>query len=878
MNYRNPMRIAGLMVAAALLTAGFGGFLGPASAEDTKPAANTTAPAVPAPVGIPVPAQPAATPAPATAPAATTAPSPTPAPAAPATAPAPQPAPSAPTPAATPAPEPTPAAPAATPAAAPAPEPAPAAPATPAAVTIPPDVKVPTDPVAKAAFDVLEKHCSRCHQAGMLTAREKPAKNFGDIMKLDEIAADPHLIQAGNPEGSKLFQQIINKEMPYDVNYEFDTSKPEVTAADIETLRTWIKSTGDQEAAACSGRKFLTSEDIVTAISTDLQKQDDHRVRGMRYFTLTNLYNACATDEAMNVYRQGLVKLLNGLARRSDVVKLITVDPEQTIVSINLEDMGWEESDWNTVLAAYPYAVKPDVKAFDFIAQQTDTVLPYVRGDWFAFTASQPPLYDTLLQLPTNFPGLTDKLGINMADDIAKFVAQRAGFQKSGVSQNNRLIERHPITTGYFWTSYDFSGSKGIQSLFLHPLGPGGPNGFHHDGGESIFSLPNGFQAYYLNKSDGTRLDKGPTQIVRDPSRRDLAVTNGISCMGCHDQGMRKAKDEVRKAALADHSFSKDERETVAALYPENDKMTAIIEDDFQRFNAAMKRAGLDPTLKLAGVEMTNALFKRYEDDLSLRRAAAEYGYQPDAFKEHFIDAGPEAIALMHRLDQGIVPRDQFEALFTKFVEGSTEDRVIDVSNLAGAQQVAAPIFKPSSGGSFDLQLTSDKSAYNQNDAAVLQIVATRDCNLFVVNVDKSGTGTIIFPNKFQADNAVKAGEPVMLGGPGSKFKFRLADVGQEKVVAVCRINGATRDIAGLRVNPRQDSFAEIPNFDQGLTRQIVVEANEQRQQAAGLDADSRKDAQFAKIAAASGGKVAADAPDAARQSVASTAIVIPVR
>ena len=42
MNYRNPMRIAGLMVAAALLTAGFGGFLGPASAEDTKPAANTT--------------------------------------------------------------------------------------------------------------------------------------------------------------------------------------------------------------------------------------------------------------------------------------------------------------------------------------------------------------------------------------------------------------------------------------------------------------------------------------------------------------------------------------------------------------------------------------------------------------------------------------------------------------------------------------------------------------------------------------------------------------------------------------------------------------------------------------------------------------------
>ncbi|MDQ0392357.1 DUF4384 domain-containing protein [Labrys monachus] len=819
MIHRNSMRIAGLMVAASLLT-GSGPLAAAAVADGAKPAASVPAAADPAP------AAPAAQ-----------------APAAPAAA---------------------------------TPEPVQAA--APAAVAVPADVKVPGDPIAKAAFDVLEKHCSRCHQAGMLTAREKPAKNFGNIMKLDEIAADPHLIQAGNPEGSKLFQQIINKEMPYDVNYEFDTTKPEVTAADIDALRTWIKSTGDQEAAACSGRKFVTAGDIVGDIAADLQKQPDHRVRGMRYFTLTNLYNACATDEAMKVYRQGLVKLLNGFDRRSDVIRLTTIDPEETIVAVNLDDLGWSEGDWNTVLAAYPYATKPDVKAFDFVAQQTGTVLPYVRADWFGFTASQPPLYDTLLQLPADYPGLADKLGVDIASDIAKFVAQRAGFQKSGVSQNNRLIERHPIATGYFWTSYDFSESKGFQSLFLHPLGPGGDNGFRHAGGETIFSLPNGFQAYYLNKSDGTRLDKGPTQIVRDPSRRDLAVTNGISCMGCHDQGLRKAKDEVRKAVLADHSFSKDDRETVAALYPENDRMDALIGEDFDRFNAAMKRAGLDPTLKLAGVEMTNALFKRYEDDLSLRRAAAEYGFQPDAFKEHFIEAGPEAIALMRRLDQGIVPRDQFEALFIKFVEGATEDRVIDVSSLEGAQKVAEPIFKPSSGGSFDLQLTADKSVYRQNDAAVLQVVSTRDCNLFVVNVDKSGTGTVIFPNKFQADNAVKAGQAVVLGGPGSKFKFRLADIGQEKVVAVCRVNNATREIAGTEIDPQHRSFAEIPNFDRGLTRQIIVESNEARDEASSLDADGRKDAQFAKIAGAAGGKVASGAPDAARRSVASTAIVIPVQ
>ena len=51
-------------------------------------------------------------------------------------------------------------------------------------------VTPPSDPVAKAAFDVLEKHCSRCHQQGKLVERERPAKNFGNILKLEEICLE----------------------------------------------------------------------------------------------------------------------------------------------------------------------------------------------------------------------------------------------------------------------------------------------------------------------------------------------------------------------------------------------------------------------------------------------------------------------------------------------------------------------------------------------------------------------------------------------------------------------------------------------------------------------------------------------------------------
>jgi hypothetical protein len=863
MKYRNQLRIAGLLLAASLFAGVPPGQVFPAFAEETKeaPKAEAAEPIVPDAAGgdEAAPATPAQKETAPTAPAPAAGEEQKAAPGAPDEATAPDEA--------------------AKPAAAAPPAPA-AAPKTPPVtpVSAPIDIAVPTDPVEKAAFEVLEKHCSRCHQAGRLTAREKPAKNFGNILKLDEIAANPALIQAGNPEGSKIFQQITNKEMPYDLYYEFDTSHPAVTADEIEALRAWIKSTGDQEARACTGRKFITSDDIVAAISADLERQPDHRVKGMRYLTLTNLYNSCTPDAAMDVYRQGVVKLLNGLGRRSDVVRLVTIDATHTIIAFNLQDLGWEAADWNTILSKYSYATKPDTRTFDFIAQSTDTKLPYIRADWFTFTASQPPLYDTLLKLPNTFPELAKSLNLDMDADIKNFVAQRAGFQKSGVSQNNRVIERHPIATGYFWSSYDFSGSKNDQSIFLHPLGPNVEGGFRHDGGETIYSLPNGFQAYYLSKADGTRLDKGPTQIVRDQSRRDLAVTNGISCMGCHEQGIRKAKDEVRAAVTADRSFKKEVRETVEALYPEQAQMGALLEDDAQRFNAAMRRAGLDPTLNLNGVEMTNSLYARYEGDLSLRRAAAEYGYAPDEFKKQFIEAGPEAIALMRRLEQGIVPRDQFEALFTKFVEGATEESVVDVANLAGAEKVADTVTPPAPGGTFDLVLTANQTDYRQNDAAVFTVVASRDCSLFVVNVGKDGVGTVIFPNQYQSDNAVKAGQKVVLGGDGGPFKFKLPDIGQEKVVALCTVNGSTREAFGFKVDPAKQGFAAIPDFEKVVSRQIAVEAGEVKAEASKLEGDAKKDAQAAKISAVEGNKVAADAPQSIKQTTASTAIVINVK
>lgn len=423
-------------------------------------------------------------------------------------------------------------------------------------------------------------------------------------------------------------------------------------------------------APVADGCAFISQKDMIGIMAADLDSLSKSRAKGTRYLTLTHLASVCAKDKFMEVYRQGAIKLINSLSRSSEVVALETVDPAKSILRVNIEDLGWAAADWETLVAGYPYGARPDTKLNSVLDGGTGTKTPFIRADWFAFVASRPGMYEKLLKLPKTFQELAKQQGVDVASNIKRFVAQRAGFQKSGVSANNRLIERHPSNNGYFWTSYDFSGNKGKQSLFEFPVGPGGATGFTHDGGETIFSLPNGFQAYFLNNAKGEALAKGPVNIVSDPENpRDPSVVNGISCMRCHDQGMRNAKDEVRAAVVNGRIQSREVRDQVEALHPPVEKMDRLIANDAKRFQNAMARAGLDPTLKLNGMEMTFALSRAYEEDIDLVQAASEFGLRRQQFLLAMQEAGKRFKSIVRRLAQGTIPRDDFENSFKELAK-----------------------------------------------------------------------------------------------------------------------------------------------------------------------------------------------------------------
>jgi len=687
----------------------------------------------------------------------------------------------------------------------------------------PSDNTPPSDPVARAAFDALDKHCARCHQAGPTLQRQKPAKNFGNVLELEALASDPDLILPGNPDGSGLFIQIAKKDMPYDCYQEFDC-KVEPTEAEVKAIYDWISALDDSVVATCADRKTLDEASVVTAIAKDIDGQPRGRQRGMRYVTLTHFYNACVSDTDMVRYRQGVVKLLNSLSRSPRALKMRTIDPQETIIAFNLEDLNWATEDWARLAGLYPYGMAPDVPAYEKAVSITGTKLPWLRGDWLAFTASRAPTYYDLLKLPTTFAELERQEGVDVKANIEAFLARSAGFQKSGVSKHNRLIERHAIPTGYFWTSYDFKGDRPEQSLFVHPLGPFGPDAFQHDGGETIFSLPNGFQAYYLNTADGERLSKGPTAIVLDDSQRDRAVTNAISCFGCHNQGIRQATDDIRAHVLHDDSFPKKIRDGVDALYAPQEEMKTLLERDAETFRKAMLAAGLDPDLdsQTQGVESINFLSSAYEKSVDLRIAAAEYGVEAKELAQGLTEAGGEAIRLKRRLEQGVLPRQILEVEFPELVEKVSDNKAIEV---AAMTPTAVELIEDQNEvlfDDFDLSLTSDKSIYRVNDLPVFSIKSSEDCHLTLINVEAGGDGTVIFPNKFQQDNFLPANKEVKFPGDDAPFQFRLKDPGTETVIAICNATGAGAD--GIEHDFRTRQFTPLGNYREFLTRRIVVE------------------------------------------------------
>ena len=472
--------------------------------------------------------------------------------------------------------------------------------------------------LAQQTYLIFEKNCLGCHGLHGTFTEHLIIESASSLIATGTVVP-------GKPIESTLYTRLLEK----DLAKRMPLGQPQLPAAAILTIGNWIQAGAPDWQMPERDTAFITPTEMLETIETHVNSLAPFDRAFARYFTMTHLYNAGETIEALHAYQRALSKLVNSLSWGREVIRPQPIDPEETIFYIDLRDYEWEigTNRWTLVEQVYPYSIEFEAptqtalrEKLVNLRQEMDCEVPFIHVDWFLATASLPPLYHDILDLPQTDRALETRLEVNVVENIRNAPGKRvwrAGFNNSGVSANNRVVERHRSRYGAYWKSYDFAGNVGTQSVFTHPLS------FEHDGGEVIFNLPNGLQAYYLVDAGGNRLDEAPINIVRNPAASDPTVRNGLSCIGCHTEGMKVFEDEVRGVVEQNPNppFSKDR---ALRLYVEKAEMDEFLAEDTARYRQALEKTGD----VFGGIEPVQRFHEAFQRPLSVSHAAASVGLE----------------------------------------------------------------------------------------------------------------------------------------------------------------------------------------------------------------------------------------------------------
>ena len=512
--------------------------------------------------------------------------------------------------------------------------------------------------LAQQAYAIFEQSCLNCHG-------EHGA--FTEEIVIDHTALiETGSVVPGKPIESELYKRLLEKNPAK----RMPLSQPQLSATAILTIGNWIQAGApDWSDTSEVDGPFITPERMLESIEKHLNALSPFDHAFARYFTLTHLYNAGETTEALHAYQRALSKLVNSLSWGRRVIKPQPIDAEATIFYIDLRDYEWEigTNRWVLIEAEYPYKVEFNAPTQTVLREKLirlreamDCEVPFVDVDWFLATASLPPLYHDILGLPKTDRELEVRLEVNVVENIRNAAGRRvwrAGFNDSGVSNNNRIVDRHTSRYGAYWKSYDFAGSIETQNIFTNPLS------FEHDGGEIVFNLPNGLQAYYLSDAGGNRLDAAPINIVSNPAASDPTVRNGLSCIGCHTEGMKAFEDQVR-AVIKRNPNPPFNKNRALQLYTEKATMDALLEEDTRRYREALEAAGGI----FGGIEPIQRFHEVFQGPVDLAHAAAAVGLETQVFLRKIRqNASLKNLGLLV-LETGSMKRDAWTSRFREVV------------------------------------------------------------------------------------------------------------------------------------------------------------------------------------------------------------------
>ncbi|HBI45205.1 MAG TPA: hypothetical protein DDY78_20470 [Planctomycetales bacterium] len=615
----------------------------------------------------------------------------------------------------------------------------------------------PVENLAASVKELLRGNCFDCHGGSRTNAGVKILDR--------ELLVNKKKLVPGKPDESMLFQLVTATDdsvMP-------PAGRPRLKPDAAELIRRWIAGGAPAFPAdvAAAGepnkdpafKNFAGVDYVLKKILENVRTLSAEDRRFVRYFSINHILTTGATAAELDLQRDALAKAINHLSWQNHVVRLKAIDPPaNTVYALDLRHVGWQlqpfqqwkggkgvsRADVNIfdlALLEYPYSVAyADSDTFDHLTEEflypagQVRPIPYVRADWFVSTVTLPPLYEDFLQLPFQLSELEDLLGVAAQDDVNDHVAIRAGMAVSGVSRNNRVVQRHPEKYGAFWQSFDFKTSKGRENMFKDPID------LHPTGGEVVFNLPNGLQGYYVTNARGDRLEAAPTEIVTDKFAEDKTVRNGLSCMRCHDVGTKTYADTMRPALLQLPGTPGFDKRLALALYPEQAKQDDLLKEDGDRFLAAMQQALGKPQ----GQEPLIPVTKRFLDDpIPLAGASGELGLNdPSGLASVFKMPQFSSLGLMPLSAKGVVRRDAWEDYYDQIVRAlGLGVPIVPIDGvLRGDYPASAPPFE------VVLKTNKKNNSFEPGDDLVVSVVnhSTKPIYIELVGVSSKGRMVIL--------------------------------------------------------------------------------------------------------------------------------------
>jgi hypothetical protein len=286
--------------------------------------------------------------------------------------------------------------------------------------------------------------------------------------------------------------------------------------------------------------------------------------------------------------------------------------------------------------------------------------LQYVEAAQLTYTLTRADVYNTVMAIPGYMWMFEEELAVDKSKGMDSFDYM---VTHEAITIDSRFYFRALTPQGSYWKTFDIftAGDYDIDQAYREgkvsypfwgnpipkfvsnqggtkpedltyvatlPLGSyathryTGQDGAQASAEEMIWSLPNGLQGYALFGAWSQRRVDAFTQIVRDPRLQryvsdkavddltgtgraeavtDRRLSNASSCIGCHEDGMKRANNDIRdwldeggaRLPKGENGAGKWINDPVTVnrvreLYPPSSEMRVKIENDRRRFLSAM--------------------------------------------------------------------------------------------------------------------------------------------------------------------------------------------------------------------------------------------------------------------------------------------------